>query len=984
MTFSFIEVSLLVVGYLSVLFTIALATDRGLVPSKIINSPITFTLSLGVFASAWAYYGVLDLAYQYGYGVLAYYLGACALFLFAPLIIQPIALLASRFQISNLADLMVFRFHSHAAGKLTAVCMLMVFLPLVALQLQAVADTLQIMTESGSADLPDYIDTPLNSRELLALTYCLVLALFTIAFGSNRERAPGLMVAMAFDSLIKVIALFAIGLLSVYGIFGGFSGLDQWLQMHPEHLDSLHTPVTNNSSHTLVLVFLASSIAMPHIFQISAAEGRVRQAAGTVSWGFPLMFLLMALPVFPILWAGFATELALPAQYFPLGVPMQSSSVALTLLAFIGGLSAASGAMITLSLALATMLLNQWLVPTGRIGRRNFLSQLSLLRSVIIASMFALGFIFYKVLDSNLSLTDLALMGFIEALQFLPSVLAISYWSMANSKGYITGLSLGTLIWLVGLILPTLTNVHSLDLDLLNLSIPLGIDYWSEITITSFCVNVAALILVSMFTEASVEERYSADLCAEDELSHPLRMILDIHSAHQFIDRLSERLGLSLAQKEVQKALHDLGLSDNERRPYALRRLRDKLEANLSGLVGTAVANEIMDKQIPYHLPEESRSNADINMIENRLSQYRSHLTGLAAELNNLRLYHRNTVEELPLAACSLGDENEILLWNHAIEQLTGITAEQVVGSYLNALHGPWMNLLNDFSHSPHQHLHKQQVDVNGQSHWINLHKAALHGTAADIADGQIILLEDVTDLQLLEQELVHTERLASIGRLAAGVAHEIGNPITGIDCLAQNLKYEADDAGAVQETAKQILSQTDRVTRIVQSLVSFSHGGNTTSSDFMRVRVRDCVEEAIHLLNLQKEQRQVNFVNHVDPDLELQADPQKLIQIFINLLSNSRDASEEEDQVSVTSQLDQNYAVLSVTDEGTGIPQEHLDRVLEPFYTTKDIGKGTGLGLAMVYNIVDEHQGQVDISSPPPQAERGTRISIKLPLMLE
>ena len=87
MTFSFIEVSFLVVGYLSVLFTIALATDRGLVPSKVINSPITFTLSLGVFASAWAYYGVLDLAYQYGYGVLAYYLGACALFLFAPLII---------------------------------------------------------------------------------------------------------------------------------------------------------------------------------------------------------------------------------------------------------------------------------------------------------------------------------------------------------------------------------------------------------------------------------------------------------------------------------------------------------------------------------------------------------------------------------------------------------------------------------------------------------------------------------------------------------------------------------------------------------------------------------------------------------------------------------------------------------------------------------------------------------------------------------
>ncbi len=247
------------------------------------------------------------------------------------------------------------------------------------------------------------------------------------------------------------------------------------------------------------------------------------------------------------------------------------------------------------------------------------------------------------------------------------------------------------------------------------------------------------------------------------------------------------------------------------------------------------------------------------------------------------------------------------------------------------------------------------------------------------------MLLEDVTETQLLEQELVHSERLASVGRLAAGVAHEIGNPITGIACLAQNLKYDSTDPAEVLETAEQILSQTDRVGRIVQSLVSFSHAGHASKTEFEAVSLRDCANEAIHLLSLQKDKNQVLFCNDIPKTAIIAGDAQRMIQVFINLLSNARDASPEQGRVMLESNEDEDSVTVFVTDEGHGIPPELIERILEPFFTTKEPGEGTGLGLAMVYSIIEDHSGHMDIISPADTVHnRGARFEITLPRHLD
>lgn len=982
MTFSLSTIAAICAIYLGILFTVAYTTEKGWISQRIVSHPITYIFSLGIFASAWSFYGVIDLANDYGYGALAYYLGTGALFLFSSYALKPLIELARRFQINSMADLLVFRYHSHSVGGLVTLVMLMAMLPLIVLQLQAVADTIQLLT-SASLPADEKVRALPSTKHSLALIYCTAIALFAMVFGSNREHHKGLVTVMAFESLIKVFGLLAVGTYVLFYLFDGEAGLEAWLQSNPEHLKALTAPISDTSTHALLLVFVATAVSMPHIFHMTVVENPVKHTNRTVSWAFPLFLLVMALPVFPILWGGHALDLPGPVEYFPVTVPLAHGNGSFALVAFVGGLSAATGAMIAITLAMSTMILNHWLLPIFRVkAKRDIYRQLIWMRRSLIATTLLIGYLFYVVLNNRFNLTELALTAFIATLQLLPGIIGVAHWPQGNRRGFIAGLMVGANIWFFGLLLPMTQGWTSATLPMIDISVPIGIDHWSTVTLFSLGLNTLIFLLVSYLSTQAPEERYSAELCSEDELSHPIRLTLDIRSPDEIIERLSSRIGYSTAKAEVNRALNRLAMHPNESRPYALRRLRDEVEANLSSLIGISMASEIMDRLIPYRVPETPGAT-DINLIESRLGQVRDHLTGLAAELNNLRLYHRRTLEELPLATCSIGVDMEILMWNSAMADLTGIPSDQVTGSHLDDVIEPWGTLLSRFAVSNEPLLYKRKITLNNKPHWITLHKASIPSSIAHQVDGQVILLEDVTELQMLEEELVHSERLASVGRLAAGVAHEIGNPVTGIACLAQNLKYDTDDP-EILDTGAQILSLTDRVGRIVQSLVSFSHAGQSNDIEFQWVNPGECVQEAINLLSLQKERKQVGFINEVPSNIVVRADSQRLIQVFINLLSNSRDASPDQGNIVISGVADNREVRISVTDEGHGIPPNVADQIFEPFFTTKDPGEGTGLGLAMVYTIIEDHRGSIEIESPvDPVNQNGTRFIIVLPLDL-
>ena len=357
-------------------------------------------------------------------------------------------------------------------------------------------------------------------------------------------------------------------------------------------------------------------------------------------------------------------------------------------------------------------------------------------------------------------------------------------------------------------------------------------------------------------------------------------------------------------------------------------------------------------------------------------------LSGLAAELDSLRRYHRDTLDKLPLALFSVDANQEVMLWNQAMSRMTGIDASKVLGLNIRHLTPPWNELLCQFSSLDNPHLQKHKLEVGGMQRYFSIHKAMVEAPASGTSGNKVMLLEDRTENQMLESQLFHSERLASIGQLAAGVAHEIGNPITAIDSLAQELKMLSNEPDT-REVATQMLDQTQRVTRIVQTLVSYAHSGQTRHDDSKSgvVSLKHCADEAVSLLQLSHKNSQIEFVNLCEPDHLVAGDQQKLQQVLINLIANAVDASKAFDKISLLTLANNQTVTLTIEDQGHGIPAAIQDRLFEPFFTTKDAGKGTGLGLALTWNIVEEHFGSIRVQSPVNKVlKTGTRFIISLP----
>jgi PAS domain S-box-containing protein len=490
-------------------------------------------------------------------------------------------------------------------------------------------------------------------------------------------------------------------------------------------------------------------------------------------------------------------------------------------------------------------------------------------------------------------------------------------------------------------------------------------------------VNGLLFFGVSLLAQPSEEEREAADACCRTSFTLPGGTIVTASSPGEFKERLARILGEQAASFEVDQALKDLNMDYEERGSRALRQLRERIERNLSGLMGPMLARMIVDERLQTDSGARTALADNIRFIEERMETSQMRFEGAAAELDRLRRYHQQTLRDLPLGVCALGPDREVLTWNLAMEVISGVDRGQSRGLTVDQLPSPWAQLMASCVDSDEQHLHKIETAVSGRRRWFNLHKAAIEDpTAPGVAGGVVILVEDLTDLQNLESELTHSERLASIGRLAAGVAHEIGNPVTGIACLAQNLESETED-GETRATSRQIIDQTKRISEIVQTLVGFSHGGSFASEQPQLLTLSECIGEAADLVGMSHGATQVDI--HIDcpPDILLTADRTRLIQVFVNLLTNACDASRPGDEVRVQARVVDGNGVIEVIDNGEGMAEDLLDQVFEPFVTTKGPRHGTGLGLSVVYRIVEDHGGQIAIDSQP---GRGTRVELTFP----
>ena len=374
--------------------------------------------------------------------------------------------------------------------------------------------------------------------------------------------------------------------------------------------------------------------------------------------------------------------------------------------------------------------------------------------------------------------------------------------------------------------------------------------------------------------------------------------------------------------------------------------------------------------------------------IENGRLYRQLHLK--AEEIGRMREFNDNILESLEGGLIVFDMDEQIVRWNRALEGIYGMTREDAVGRTLGEVFdAPFVEALGAARREHPQGTTLYRVPLtarnsNGGSEDAEPHRILVNATAvplqepsSDIVGGTILLIEDITGRVRLEEQLQISEKMASIGLLAAGVAHEVNTPLTGISSFTQMLLEGADPKDPRTTLLEKIERQTFRAAKIVNGLLNLSRPG-TSGAERADVDLNAVIVDVFSLLEHQFE------VGSIKVRRELSAKPavvagieHQLQQVFLNLFLNARDAMPKGGWLSVSTRVEDGHVMAEVSDTGSGIPSEYLARIYDPFFTTKAIGRGTGLGLSITYGIVREHDGAIHCDSTPGQ---GTRFILTLP----
>ena len=352
-----------------------------------------------------------------------------------------------------------------------------------------------------------------------------------------------------------------------------------------------------------------------------------------------------------------------------------------------------------------------------------------------------------------------------------------------------------------------------------------------------------------------------------------------------------------------------------------------------------------------------------------------------ADELERMRQFSENILESLNDGLAVLDRDGRVVRWNRQLEELYGVRHEQVVGraaeevfdaQIVEMIHGlaggapegaAYYKVPLATRHEPQRRL------------LVNLGATPLRDSHSDVV-GSILIVEDISSRVQLEEQLQISEKMASIGLLAAGVAHEVNTPLTGISSFTQILLESANPDDPATQMLEKIERQTFRAAKIVNGLLNLARPAQVASGP---CDLNAVINDVLSLLEHQFRTGRIQVRKELAPKTPtVQGIEHKLQQVFLNLFLNARDAMPKGGWLTIVTREDQNGAVVEVADTGSGIPAELLSRIYDPFFTTKDIGKGTGLGLSIAYGIVQEHAGTITCDS---QLGQGTRFTIRLPL---
>ena len=879
----------LVVGasfaYLLLLFAVASLGDRRAAQGRsVIGNAWVYAISMAVYCTAWTYFGSVGRAANAGIWFLPIYLGPTLAMALAWIVVRKMLRIAKSYRITSIADFIGSRYgKSQLLAGLVTLITVVGIVPYIALQIKAVSVGYAVMTQPLGQPLaaqgPWWSDS--------TLYFALALASFTMVFGVRRidttERHEGMVAAIAFESLVKLLAFLAVGVYVTYGLFDGVTDIFARAQAIPElaRLLVIGSPFDYGQWFSLTVLAMLSVLLLPRQFQIMVVENVNERHLRRAAWVFPAYLLLINLFVLPVALGGLL--LFGPGTMDPealiLSLPLAHGQPALALLVFVGGLSAATGMVIVETIAVSTMVCNDLVMPlllrTRRFGARAVGDLTGLLLGIRRGAIFVvmlMGYSYFHLAGEAYALVSIGLISFAAVAQFAPALFGGMYWRGGTRLGAIAGLLLGFFLWAYTLMFPSIAKSGWWPADFLHHG-PWGI--------------------------AWLKPEQLLGLSGLDNLTHSLFWSLTIN--------LTAYVGLSLWRNpslaETSQALLfvEVFKRGKSREPVFWRG-----RARVQDLVALAARFMGPARSQTLFADYAQRTGAEtIAQIEPDAQLVRHVEIALAGAIGSA---------SARVMVASVADEDAMVL--------------------------------------------DDVLQILDEASQIRAHSIELEQKSASLEQA-------TSELRAANAQLKSLDRLKD--DFMSSVTHELRTPLTSIRALAELMADDPDMPVAQrQQFVGIIVTETERLSRLVNQVLDLAkiESGHAQWHN-TDINLGQLLEQAVQTTAEVFHERGA----HVDltlPDqpVVLRADPDRLTQVVLNLLTNAaKFVPPQKGRVQMTLTAQAHVARVTVHDNGPGIAPSERRLIFERFHQIQEDGyrpQGTGLGLPISRQIIEHFGGRI------------------------
>ena len=969
--------------YLLLLFAIAYYGDK--LSSKHIHrfKPLIVAFCLPIFFTAWSFYGTPTQALEKGWFIPPTTIGAILVITFATPLIKQLIKLGKQQRSTSIAGFISAQYqNSKLVALLITIVVMVGMLPYLALQLEAISTSFDLFSTSTQAGLKQANNHPFWQNTTVAVT--VFMAAFSIVFGTRHvdltEHHNGLMLAVAFESIVKLISVCAVGYFVSYQLFDNPSQMIA-KALNDDNIQQVLSLPTSSDYSTAILLGMTAILCLPWIFHLLVVESNNYKDANTVQWVFPIYAVVLSFFLLLILIGGvlYFQDRPINTEMYFLAIPMHENNTNLALIAYLGGLSAATSMIIVATITLSTMICNDMIMPVILRQKQFYLhasgigNSLLTIRRWAIVSILFMAYVFYHLVGSSGNLGAMGLISITLIVQLVPTLVGALYWQKRHKNGVVAGISIGTLLWSYCLLTPTLVQAGWFTADLLTVGpwsldwlrpqALFGFEFFDPLThgvLWSLGLNALVFIAVSLY----FSKQPSAEVVSESKSQ--LTNVSLLYVAARFLGE--EQAKLALLQHCNQQGE---GFSPNK---IASPSMAKYVESLLAGIIGPSSAKHLINlaqQQIP-----------DTDIDTEKLLQEASDVLKFSRELLQV------SIDNMSQGITVVDHDHRLIAWNkRCIELFNYPQAFFYVGAPIQNLirhnlghemqdkalieQGVAEQLKQFTQHEAYVYQrnlpNNQVIEVRGEP----IPNKGYVVTYTDISDYQRMVNALQESNENLEQrvslrtnELTQTNQAlikaksqaesanASKTRFLAEASHDLAQPLNAARLFTtalQHINLPEDPRDLVAhlsdslQSAESLIKELFDIAKIDAGVVkkSVSH-----------FYIADILTSLSKDFSLLMKEKQLAFHTHSSGQT-VQTDKKLLRRILQNLLANAMRYTRE-GRVVLGCRRMNNAISIEVWDTGVGIAAQDLNDIFTEFkrFHHRGFEEGSGLGLATVQRL--------------------------------